>query len=121
ERHYFRDYVVELLRGALSVHGIPYMWGEIYVPAVSYRKANDADATGHNGAQVPAEALKTNSTLTTLNLRNNSIGDNGAVALAEALKINSALTTFNLKINPIRDNGAQALTKALKSNSTVII
>lgn len=46
ERHYFRDYVVELLRGALSVHGIPYMWGEIYVPAVSYRKANDADATG---------------------------------------------------------------------------
>ncbi|KAG9060835.1 hypothetical protein KI688_007904 [Linnemannia hyalina] len=46
ERHYFRDYVVELLRGALSLHGIPYMWGEIYVPAVSYRKANDADATG---------------------------------------------------------------------------
>ncbi|KAG0027886.1 hypothetical protein BGZ81_005197, partial [Podila clonocystis] len=45
ERHYFRDYVVELLRGALSVHGIPYIWGEIYVPAVSYRKANDADAT----------------------------------------------------------------------------
>ncbi|KAF9272289.1 hypothetical protein BGZ68_002541 [Mortierella alpina] len=46
EGHYFRDYVVELLRGALSIHGIPYMWGEIYVPAVSYRKANDADATG---------------------------------------------------------------------------
>ncbi|KAG0066143.1 hypothetical protein BGZ92_005399 [Podila epicladia] len=46
ERHYFRDYVVELLRGALSVQGIPYIWGEIYVPAVSYRKANDADATG---------------------------------------------------------------------------
>ncbi|KAG0049532.1 hypothetical protein BGZ89_004161 [Linnemannia elongata] len=46
ERQYFRDYVVELLRGALSLHGIPYMWGEIYVPAVSYRKANDADATG---------------------------------------------------------------------------
>ncbi|KAF8937955.1 hypothetical protein BGZ47_008782 [Haplosporangium gracile] len=46
KRHYFRDYVVELLRGALSVRGIPYMWGEIYVPAVSYRKANNADATG---------------------------------------------------------------------------
>ncbi|KAG0372888.1 hypothetical protein BGX24_012453 [Mortierella sp. AD032] len=46
DRHYFRDYVVELLRGALSVHSIPYMRGEIYVPAVSYRKANDADATG---------------------------------------------------------------------------
>ncbi|KAF9181572.1 hypothetical protein BGZ51_005365 [Haplosporangium sp. Z 767] len=46
ERQYFRDYVVELLRGALSIRGIPYMWGEVYVPAVSYRKSNDADATG---------------------------------------------------------------------------
>lgn len=46
EHHYFRDYVVELLQGALSIHGIPYIWGEIYVPAVSYCKANDADATG---------------------------------------------------------------------------
>ncbi|KAF9144641.1 hypothetical protein BGX30_012072 [Mortierella sp. GBA39] len=46
ERHYVRDYVLELLRGALSVHGIPYMWGENYVPVVSHRKANDADATG---------------------------------------------------------------------------
>ncbi|KAF9115186.1 hypothetical protein BGX27_008664 [Mortierella sp. AM989] len=46
ERQYFRDYVVELLRGALSIHDIPYMWGEIYVPAVSYRKTNDTDATG---------------------------------------------------------------------------
>ncbi|KAG0250688.1 hypothetical protein BG011_008183 [Mortierella polycephala] len=46
ERQYFRDYVVELLRGALSIQGIPYMWGEVYVPAVSYRKSNDADATG---------------------------------------------------------------------------
>ncbi|GJJ71751.1 hypothetical protein EMPS_04108 [Entomortierella parvispora] len=46
ERQYFRDYVVELLRGALFVHGLPYIWGEIYVPAVSYRKTNDADASG---------------------------------------------------------------------------
>ncbi|KAG0302966.1 hypothetical protein BGZ98_007100, partial [Dissophora globulifera] len=46
ERHYFRDFIAELLRGALSVHNIPYMWDENYVPAVSYRKVNDADATG---------------------------------------------------------------------------
>ncbi|KAF9167509.1 hypothetical protein BGX20_011581 [Mortierella sp. AD010] len=46
ERQYFRDYVVELLRGALGVQGIPYKWGEVYVPAVSYRKNNDLDSTG---------------------------------------------------------------------------
>ncbi|KAG0049067.1 hypothetical protein BGZ83_006074 [Gryganskiella cystojenkinii] len=46
ERQYFRDYIVELLRGALSIYGIPYICGEFYVPAVSYRKANDTDATG---------------------------------------------------------------------------
>ncbi|KAF9984150.1 hypothetical protein BGZ75_004264 [Mortierella antarctica] len=46
ERQFFRDYVVELLRGALLIYDIPYAWGEINVPAVSYRKAKDADATG---------------------------------------------------------------------------
>ena len=55
ERQYFRDYVVELLRGALSVHDIPYMWGEIYVSAVSYRKTNDADATGRGNADGASE------------------------------------------------------------------
>ncbi|KAG0293597.1 hypothetical protein BGZ98_002110, partial [Dissophora globulifera] len=56
-----------------------------------------------------AEALKTNSTLTKLDLWDNSIRDNGAQALSEALKINSTLTTLNLRNNSIGDNGAQAL------------
>ncbi|KAG0097773.1 hypothetical protein BGZ93_002021, partial [Podila epicladia] len=43
------------------------------------------------------ETLKTNSTLTTLNLWSNSIGDNGAQALADALKTNSTLTTLDLR------------------------
>ncbi|KAF9287617.1 hypothetical protein BGZ68_001538 [Mortierella alpina] len=46
ERQYFRNYVVQLLRGALLIHNIPYAWGEINVPAVAYRKAKDVDATG---------------------------------------------------------------------------
>jgi len=40
--------------------------------------------------QALSEALKTNSTLTALNLGNNTIGDDGAQALAEALKTNAA-------------------------------
>ncbi|KAG0337115.1 hypothetical protein BG000_005814 [Podila horticola] len=63
--------------------------------------------------------LKTNSTLTTLNLGMNSIGDNGGLALAETLKINSTLTTLDLESNSIEDNGAQVLSDALKTNSTL--
>ncbi|KAG0275391.1 hypothetical protein BGZ97_010305, partial [Linnemannia gamsii] len=66
-----------------------------------------------------AEALKTNSTLITLNLEGNSIGDDGAKALSEALKTNSTLTTLDLGSNSIRDDGAKALAEALKTNSTL--
>ena len=47
---------------------------------------------GDSGVQALSEALKTNSTLTTLTLRDNWIGPNGAQALSEALKANSTLT-----------------------------
>ncbi|KAF9930089.1 hypothetical protein BGZ67_005993 [Mortierella alpina] len=84
-----------------------------------------------------AEALKTNSTLTTLDLKSSAIwddravalieelkaypiGDNGARALAEALKINSTLTTLILKNNGITDDGAEALAEVLHSNSTLV-
>ncbi|KAK5809251.1 hypothetical protein F5H01DRAFT_394807 [Linnemannia elongata] len=66
-----------------------------------------------------AEALKTNSTLTTLNLENNLIGFDGAKALAEALKTNKALTTLNLRLNSIGSYGAMALAEALKTNKTL--
>ncbi|KAF9386232.1 hypothetical protein CPB97_003913 [Podila verticillata] len=56
-----------------------------------------------------SEALKTNSTLTTLDLSGNSIGNNGVQALAEALKTNSTLATLELQNNSIGDTGAQLL------------
>ncbi|KFH69340.1 hypothetical protein MVEG_04154 [Podila verticillata NRRL 6337] len=77
------------------------------------------NSIGNNGAQALAEALMTNSTLTTLNLEGNNIGDKGAQALTEALKTNSTLTTLNLEGNNIGDKGAQALAEALKTNSTL--
>ncbi|KAF9952842.1 hypothetical protein BGZ72_005874 [Mortierella alpina] len=78
---------------------------------------------GHRGEGEALEyhALKTNSTLATLNLYNNSIGSDGAKALAEALKTNSTLATLDLQRNSIRDDGAKALAEALKINSTVTI
>ncbi|KAF9177180.1 hypothetical protein BGZ51_009033, partial [Haplosporangium sp. Z 767] len=72
-----------------------------------------------NGALALSDALKTNSTLITLNLGNNSIGDKGAVALSDALKTNSTLITLNLRFNSIGVNGAVALSDVLKTNSTL--
>ncbi|KAF9297206.1 hypothetical protein BGZ74_009965 [Mortierella antarctica] len=77
------------------------------------------NSTGDDGARALSEALKTNSTLTTLNLRLNSIGDNGAQALSEAPKTNSTLASVDLQINSIGESGAQALSEALKTDSTL--
>ncbi|KAF9556568.1 hypothetical protein EC968_008173 [Mortierella alpina] len=74
---------------------------------------------GSDGAKALAGALKTNSSLTTLNLECTSISPDGAKALAEALKTNSTVTTLNLSWNSIGDDGAKALAEALKTNSTV--
>ncbi|KAG0313643.1 hypothetical protein BGZ99_008670, partial [Dissophora globulifera] len=59
------------------------------------------------------------STLTTLDLSNNTIESNGAQALSEALKINSTLTTLVLEYNLIGHNGRRALSEACKNNSTL--
>ncbi|KAF9116177.1 hypothetical protein BGX30_006021, partial [Mortierella sp. GBA39] len=77
------------------------------------------NSIGDNGAVALSEALKTNSTLTTLDLHGNSIWFKGLQAMFEALKTNSTLTTLDLLDNSIRDNGAQAMFKALKTNSTL--
>ncbi|CAE7347373.1 NLRC3 [Symbiodinium sp. KB8] len=66
-----------------------------------------------------AEALRTNSTLTSINLRGNNIGDEGAEAIAEALKTNSTLTRIQLAFNSIGSEGGKAICEALKSNSTL--
>ncbi|KAF9962085.1 hypothetical protein BGZ72_010691 [Mortierella alpina] len=78
-----------------------------------------SNSVGDIGAQALSEALQTNSTLTTLALNNNNIGDNGAQALAYALKTNKTLTTLSLEGNFIRFNGGLALSKSLKINLTL--
>lgn len=66
-----------------------------------------------------AEALKTNTTLTSLHISFNAIGEEGAVALAEALTSNSSLRVLNLGTNRILGPGACALTGLLKRNTTL--
>ncbi|KAF9432437.1 hypothetical protein BGZ76_010812 [Entomortierella beljakovae] len=74
---------------------------------------------GNEGALALLEALKTNTTLTTLNLSDNSIGEGGALALSIALMINTTLTTLDLRNNTIGNEGALALSDALKANTTL--
>ena len=64
-----------------------------------------------------AQALRSNSTLTTLDLSGNKIEDTGATAIAEALKSNFTLTTLDLHGNEIEDKGAAAIAHALIYNS----
>ncbi|KAG0011932.1 hypothetical protein BGZ81_001859 [Podila clonocystis] len=58
--------------------------------------ATDDQNEGSEALAEALETLKTNSTLTTLNMGGNSIRDNGGLALAEALKVNSTLTNLDL-------------------------
>ncbi|KAL0242495.1 hypothetical protein GEMRC1_005058 [Eukaryota sp. GEM-RC1] len=70
-------------------------------------------------ARALAEVLKINTSVTGIDLRNNSIGDEGARALAEALKVNVSVTSVNLWDNSIGYEGARALAEALKVNASV--
>jgi len=74
---------------------------------------------GVEGAKVIREVLKNNSTLTSINLAWNHIGVEGCKAICEALKCNSTLTSINLESNRIGVEGGKAIGQALKTNSTL--
>jgi Ran GTPase-activating protein (RanGAP) involved in mRNA processing and transport len=71
-------------------------------------------------ANLLAQALKHNNTVTTINLSCHNIGDEGTKALAHILTNNKSITTVNLDSNNIGDEGAKALAQALANNSTVM-
>ena len=74
----------------------------------------------NDGLVALAEAIKTNSTLTELNLSDSGTGYDGVAALAEAIKTMSTLTELNYFGNyGIRNDGLVALAKAIKTNSTL--
>ncbi|KAF9402590.1 hypothetical protein BGZ94_004873, partial [Podila epigama] len=65
------------------------------------------------------ESLKSDPTLTTLDLSSSPINDRVADLLAETLMTNPCLTTLVLEECRISTNGAQALGEALKTNSAL--
>ena len=73
---------------------------------------------GESGASALARALRTNCSLTYLDLEDNAISDSGSAAIGNALKSNRNLTHLYLTNNEIGDRGVEALAKALQSEST---
>jgi hypothetical protein len=67
----------------------------------------------HGIAKAIAKILKTNKTITDLNLGNNGIFDQGAEIIAEALKINQTIVNINFEGNEISNKGAKAIAAAL--------
>ena len=74
---------------------------------------------GDEGANLFAEALKRNATLTTLNIGQNKISSQGVRLLAKVLKTNRTLTTLVLVNNHIGDKGANHLAEVLQVNTTL--
>lgn len=71
------------------------------------------------------KVLKSNSTLTCLNVSGNDIASSGAITLAEVLKVNSSLISLGFKenfpwyYNCIRDEDIATVIESLKFNSTL--
>ena len=71
------------------------------------------------GDAVLVECFKYNTSYTTLDLELNGIGADGAAALGECLKHNTSLTALDLYGNKIGDAGAAALGECLKHNTSL--
>lgn len=90
-----------------------FTWG-----TARFRDMLENGIIGESGASALARALRTNCSLTYLNLGYNAIGETGAAAIGEALQSNCNLTHLYLTKNKIGDRGAEALAKALQSERT---
>ena len=79
------------------------------------------NSIGEEGASSLSEALRVNTSLTSLNLSDNSIGVEGASSLSEALRVNTSLTYLDLVKNSFGDEGASSLSDALRVNTSITV
>ena len=66
-----------------------------------------------------SQGIKTNTTLTNLDLSENNLGPAGAESLATALKTNTTLRILNLRFNNLTSDSTEFLAKALEANTTL--
>ena len=78
-----------------------------------------SNSIGAEGAKSLAQALRVNSSVSSLDLNSNSIGAEGANSLAQALGVNTSLSSLDLSWNFIGDEGANSLVQALKVNTSL--
>eukprot|EP01052_Picozoa_sp_SAG31_P036921 SAG31_NODE_4679_length_3035_cov_1.736824_1_plen_420_part_00 len=71
------------------------------------------------GAQMIADTLQHNHSVTLLDFAHNQIACAGAKALAHALRINTVITTVDLRDNKICAEGASSIAAALRKNQTL--
>ena len=69
-----------------------------------------------DGCSMFARALETNATVSRLGLQENEIGDGGCEALAAMLRVNTVLSELDVHANGIGADGCEALAQALHSN-----
>ncbi|XP_067016909.1 protein NLRC3-like isoform X2 [Acropora muricata] len=65
------------------------------------------------------EALRVNMSLFSLNLSHSAIGGEGANSLAQALRVNTSLSSLNLSYNSIGTEEANSLAQALRVNTSL--
>ena len=74
---------------------------------------------GDNGIAHIATALKTNTTMRTLDIRNCGLSDEGAESLARALAVNRSLQKLDISNNEIGDNGITHIATVFQTNTTL--
>jgi hypothetical protein len=72
------------------------------------------------GVQALCKALATNTSITEVDLRNNSIGPSGGAAIGAMLSSNTAIRRLDLRWNNLGVNGGRALAAALENNRHVL-
>mmetsp|Transcript_10037 Transcript_10037/g.19704 ORF Transcript_10037/g.19704 Transcript_10037/m.19704 type:complete len:128 (+) Transcript_10037:109-492(+) len=74
---------------------------------------------GDSGACALAEAMKTNTFVTRINLRLNQIGADGVASIAENLLENKSVLELNLAANGLGDEGAFHVARLLEGNCSL--
>ena len=75
---------------------------------------------GYEEANSLSQALRVNKSLTSLNLFFNVIDYRGADFLSQALRVNASLTALDLSCNCMGGEGANSLSQALRENTSLI-